>query len=428
MIATDPCFTRPPGIYIPEWAEPLFEPHRYKVPYGGRGSSKSWTVADVLIMIAYQPSLLFPDRDSVRILCARELQNSIEESVHQVLAEQIHLMGLSPFFDIQQRSIRCTLNGSEFIFSGIAKNVTKIKSMENIDICWVEEAEKISANSWKVLIPTIRKSGSEIWLTFNPDQEEDPTWQKFVVHPPPDIWSRLVNWRDNPFFPEVLRKEMEYDFRVDAETAMHVWEGALNTRSDAIIFRGKYRSEVLQPVTGSAFDEDNWHGPYYGADWGFSSDPNTLTKCWITPKSHPERILYVEKEWWDLGTDLDDIHKGWLEAIPEVAKANVVRADCARPETIHHVTKHGHVNVEGTEKWPECVEDGITWLRSFDAIVFHPRCEHGLIEARTYKYKVDQLTGRVLRDIVDKNNHIWDSIRYAFDEVIKQTQSIYNCL
>jgi phage terminase large subunit len=389
-------------------------------------------------MIAHEPSLLFgPLKKSIRVLCAREIQNSIEESVHHLLVEQIDLLGLTHYFDVKDRVITHKLNGSVFIFSGIAKNVTKIKSMEGIDICWVEEAEKISKNSWMVLKPTIRAEGSEIWITFNPDQEEDPTWVDFVVAYMKgmlkDAWVKLINWRDNPWFPDRLRKEKEHDYRVDPETAAHIWEGALNTRSEAVIFRGKYKSEVLHPHKNNVWDDDyNWSGPYYGADWGFSNDPNTLVKCWVSPKKvegidTPERLLYVEYESYEIGTKLDDIHKHWAEDVPGVGEEEI-RADCSRPETIDHVSSHSGWNIKPCEKWPESVEDGITWLRSFDWIVFHPRCEHGLIEARTYKYKVDKLTGRVLRDIVDANNHIWDAIRYAFDEAIRNSNTIYDSL
>jgi phage terminase large subunit len=153
-------------------------------------------------------------------------------------------------------------NGSEFIFAGIRKDIEKVKSTEGIDICWVEEAEKVSKRSWEVLIPTIRKDGSEIWVTFNPDEETDPTYQRFVVNPPPDAEVVEINWRDNPWFPEVLRKEKDYLFKVDPEAAEHVWEGKCNTRSDAQIFAGKYIIEEFTP--------ENWHGPYYGLDFGFA--------------------------------------------------------------------------------------------------------------------------------------------------------------
>ena len=154
----------------------LFKPCRYKVLFGGRGSGKSWAMARALLLLATQKTL--------RVLCVREVQNSIAESVHKLLSQQIEILGLQQFFEIQNTTIFSRINGSEFIFEGIKHNVTKIKSMEGIDICWAEEAEAISDMSWDVLIPTIRKSGSEIWISFNPKFEDDPTYQRFVFNPP----------------------------------------------------------------------------------------------------------------------------------------------------------------------------------------------------------------------------------------------------
>jgi phage terminase large subunit len=409
-------------IRLPHWSKSMFLPRRYKVPYGGRGSSKSWTVADALLMISLKPSLLFNDgRTKLRILCTREYQNSIEESVHHLLDNQAQRLKIWPWLNIQQRSIT-THNGSEFIFAGIAKNVNKIKSMEDLDICWVEEAEMISNNSWKVLIPTLRKRASEIWLTFNPNEESDPTYSRFVVNTPPDCELIPVNWKDNPWFPKELRKEKDYLFKVDPEAAEHVWNGKCNTRSEAVIFRGKYHVESFIPVTGMSHEEDNWKGPYYGCDWGFSVDPTVLMKMWIF-----KRKLYIEKESYHHHLELDEIAPTWKREIPECAEGRVIRADCSRPETISHVRKSG-LNVQAADKWSGSVEDGIAFLRSFEDIIIHPRCEHQREEARLYKYKVDKITGDVLTDIVDMHNHTWDSDRYALEPAIKGKKSIYDYL
>lgn len=194
----------------------FLNPHRYKIAYGGRGSGKSWTAADLLVLMAYQRPL--------RILCARELQLSISESVHRLIADSIERRGLSSFYTVEKATIYGP-NGSQFLFAGIKNNVTKIKSMEGIDICWVEEAEAVSAHSWNVLIPTIRKEGSEIWATFNPGNILDETYQRFVVSPPPDAYVVKVNYNDNPWFPPVLRREMEAMRETDPELARHVWDG-----------------------------------------------------------------------------------------------------------------------------------------------------------------------------------------------------------
>jgi len=194
----------------------FLRPYRYKVAYGGRGSGKSWTVAMLLVLAASQRP--------TRILCAREFQNSIAESVHRLIADSIERAGLSALFVIEKATIY-SRNGSQFLFAGIKNNPTKIKSLEGIDICWVEEAEAVSAESWNILIPTIRKAGSEIWLTFNPRNILDDTYQRFVLHPPADALIKKINYTENPWFPDTLRVEMEAMRERDPELAAHIWDG-----------------------------------------------------------------------------------------------------------------------------------------------------------------------------------------------------------
>lgn len=201
---------------IPEAFAFLFEPSRIKVAKGGRGSAKSWAVARALILKALEKK--------TRILCAREIQNSIEESVHHLLKEQISLLGLSQVFDVQKTSIKCR-NGSEFVFRGLLRNVDSVKSFEGVDIVWVEEAHNVSEESWELLTPTIRKEGSEIWVTFNPKFEDDPTNQRFAVNPPDNCIVRHINYDQNPWFPEVLRLEMEQDKARDKALYEHKWLG-----------------------------------------------------------------------------------------------------------------------------------------------------------------------------------------------------------
>lgn len=195
---------------------PFLHPHRYKVAYGGRGSAKSWTVAMLLVLRAR--------KQRIRVLCARELQLSIAESVLQLLADTIDRLGLGYFFDVQATTITGR-NGSQFIFSGIKSNVRKVKSMEGLDVVWVEEAESVSADSWMVLVPTLRKPGSEIWVTFNPANILDDTYKRFITTPPTDAYVVKVNWDDNPWFPDVLRQEKDDLKAADEELYRHVWEG-----------------------------------------------------------------------------------------------------------------------------------------------------------------------------------------------------------
>jgi phage terminase large subunit len=343
----------------------------------------------------------------VRIGCFREFQRSIQDSVHRLLCDQIELLQM-PGFTATRTEIRHAC-GSLFLFEGLRHNITKIKSLEGIDVAWVEEAEHVSADSWDILIPTIRKPNSEIWVTFNPDQETDPTYQRFVLNTPPDTYLRKCSYMDNPWFPDTLRKEMEYLRRVDPDAAAHVWDGECRTMSDAQVLRGKWVVEDFEPL-------DTWAGPYYGADWGFSSDPTAITRSWID-----NRTLYVEREAYRLGVEMDDL-PDFFDTVPGIRK-HTIRADNARPEIISHMKRRGF-NIQAAAKWPGSVEDGISYLRSFERIVIHPRCKQTAQEARLWSYKTDRLSGDPLPALASGNEHAWDSIRYAHAPLIKRGPEI----
>lgn len=213
---------------FPSKLKPLFEPHRYKVAYGGRGASKSWGFARALLELGFNKPL--------RILCTREVQKSIKDSVHSLLADQIEALGLGAHYQILQNEIRGD-NGTEFIFAGLStQTVESVKSYEGIDIVWVEEARAVSKRSWSILIPTIRKQGSEIWVSFNPELDSDETYVRFVVNTPPDAWVAKLTYRDNPWFSETLKVEMEHLKKVDFEAYENVWEGKCRSAVDGAIY------------------------------------------------------------------------------------------------------------------------------------------------------------------------------------------------
>ena len=205
-------------IQLPDWSAELFKPHRYKVMHGGRGSAKSWTVARVLLILAASKTL--------RVGCFREVQESIRESVHRLLSDQIQQLGLGAHFEVTQNEIRCPSTGSLFVFAGLAQHtVESIKSFEGLDVAWVEEGQSVSKRSWDVLTPTIRRPGSEIWITFNPHLETDETWVRFVVNAAPGSWVRAINWRDNPWFPPELEQERLATKQRDPDNYPNIWEG-----------------------------------------------------------------------------------------------------------------------------------------------------------------------------------------------------------
>lgn len=233
------------SIQLPEKLGFLIEqPARYKVMWGGRGAAKSWGVARALLAMGFEQQL--------RILCAREVQRTIADSVHRLLSDQIVAMGLEGFYTIQEASISGA-NGTEFLFAGLrTQDVAKIKSFEGVDICWVEEAQAVSAKSWAILVPTIRKEGSEIWVTFNPDMDSDETYQRFVVKPPPDAVVVKMTYRDNPWFPAVLEKERLHLKQIDPDGYEHVWEGKCKTVVEGAIYANEVRQMVedgrIRPV------------------------------------------------------------------------------------------------------------------------------------------------------------------------------------
>ena len=234
------------NVQFPQKLAFLFEPQRYKVCYGGRGGAKSWGIARALLILGAKSTL--------RILCAREFQTSIKDSVHKLLCDQIDSMGLTGFYEITDKSIRGK-NGTEFFFVGLRNNVTNVKSIEGVDICWVEEAQTVSKTSWNVLIPTIRKEQSEIWVSFNPELDTDETYQRFVLNSPANCKVVKINWSDNPWFPETLRLEKDALRDRDIEAYNTVWEGLCRQTVDGAIFAREIQmAELEDRITRVAYD------------------------------------------------------------------------------------------------------------------------------------------------------------------------------
>jgi len=386
------------GVQMPRAFGPIMDPlgtYRYRVYYGGRGSAKSWQFARALLLHGMAAAR--------RVLCAREYQASMRDSVHKVLADQIGLMGLGDFYTVQESTI-VGQNGTEFIFKGLRRDIAQIKSTEGVDVCWIEEAEAVSDHSWRVLIPTIRKPGSEIWVSFNPAQSSDPTYQRFVVKQPDRALVRRVSYADNPWFPEVLREEAESLRRADPEAFAHVWGGEPWSRSDAQVLAGKWRVAEFEP-------EAHWAAPLYGADWGFSQDPTVLVKVYV----HDQR-LWISEEAGGIQLDSDATERAFDTV--SGSRDHTIRADSARPETIAEMKKRGF-RIVAAPKWPGSVEDGIQHLRSYQEIIMHPRCKRWQEEARLYRYKIDPRTDDVLPQLVDANNHAMDATRYALAPLIK---------
>jgi phage terminase large subunit len=285
-------------------------------------------------------------------------------------------------------------------------NITEIKSTEGVDHCWVEEAENVSAESWDVLLPTIRKAGSEIWITYNPKDDDAPTHKRFVLQRQPDEVLVQTNYLDT-LDAGVLGKETlelaERDKVNDPDRYEWVWMGKPRRLSASRIFASKIRTATFEPSADTRF--------FHGADWGFAQDPTVLVRSWIDG-----RTLYVDHAEYGYGVEMQELHD-LFDKVP-TARTWPIHADEARPETIAYMRREGY-NIDGAEKGKGSVEDGIEWLKSFDAIVIHERCTNFIDEGRLYSYKVDPRTGEVLPIVVDAYNHGWDALRYAWVDYIK---------
>ena len=384
---------------IPPAFQFLWEVARFIVAYGGRASGKSWSIARVLLVLA--------DEKPLRVMVCREIMSSIKESAYRLLCDQIALLGLDDYV-IRADSIGHK-NGSEFIFEHLRYNDSRLRSLEGVDICWIEEAQAVSDRSFETLLPTIRKAGSRFIISFNPMRPDDPVAERFVNNAPPDrAIARKVSWRDNPYLSPEVEFERTWVEQTDHDAYMHIWEGFPRVASDALILRGKY--EIAEFEISSA-----WAGPYYGLDYGFSSDPCAAVQCHVDDDT---RTLYVSREYWALHVDIDRLPGELESAIPGISR-HVVYADSARPESTSYLTRNGMPNVRSVEKWPGSVDDGIAYLRSFARIVIAPECKHFIDECGSYSFKVDRLTGVPLPEPVDKNNHLIDSLRYALSPLIR---------
>jgi len=388
--------TKKPSVRIPRVFKPLWKHYRYKVYYGGRGAGKSWSFALTLLIMGV--------KQRKRVLCTREVQGSMKQSVHKLLSQCIEILKLGSFYRVTRDGI-FGRNGTEFIFHGLKHDPMQIKSLEGVDICWVEEAQKISNESWDILIPTIRKAGSEIWVSFNPNLETDPTYVKYVVNEQRDNALVVkVNYWDNPYFGDELREELEYQKELDYDDYLHIWEGHCKTSSESQIFKGKFAVEEFKAPEGVVF--------YYGLDWGFSQDPTAVLRCYII-----DRELYIDYESGGTQVELDSTYK-LIDAIPQ-SKQYTIRADSARPESISFVKRQGY-KIESVHKWAGSVEDGIEHIRSFRKVHIHTRCLQTASEFVKYSYKVDRVTGDILPTIIDANNHYIDALRYALQPMIKR--------
>ncbi len=387
------------SIDTPRWALPLLKPARYKGAKGGRGSGKSHFFAE----LGVEEMLMDPN---LPFVCLREIQKSLQYSAKKLIEQKILKLGVSSSFKVKKYEIERVGGEGIFIFQGMQDHTAdSIKSLEGFKRAWFEEAQNCSQKSLKLLRPTIREEGSEIWFSWNPDQPTDPV-DEFFASDPDNAICVHANLPKNPFKTQVLIDEMKDDRRrMSPEDFAHVWLGEYNTKSDAIIFAGKWRVDEFEA-------SDDWDGPYYGLDFGFANDPTAGVKCWIHGNT-----LFIEYEAGKTKLELDQTSSYLIDRVPEI-ELHTIRADNARPESISFLRRKGLPHIKATTKWSGSVEDGIAHLKSYDEIIVHSRCEKVQQEMRMYRYKVDKRSGDVLPVVEDANNHYIDAIRYALDPMI----------
>ena len=388
---------------FPKYYREYFKPKRYKGLYGGRGSGKSHAFAGHLV-------LRMASERGFRAVCVREVQRSIADSVKQLIEDKITAFGLTNFFKITDAEIT-GVNGSKCIFRGMQNHTAaSIKSLEGMDLAWVEEAQTITQKSWELLTPTIRKPGSEIWASWNPLEPDDPVDVFFRAQADdPEFLVRMVNHDDNKWFPDELRKDMERDRTREPDKYAHVWGGQYRSMSEARVFRNWRVGQMDVPSNVMWF---------YGVDWGFSVDPTAAVRVCF-PQDLSGGIAYVDCAVSEVGVPIDKTPE-FLSRVPGISKWPS-RADSARPETIDYMRRNGFPKMRKAKKGKGSIEHGVTFLQSFD-IVVHPDAAPLIDELRSYAFKTDPRTGEILPALEDENNHCIDALRMACEGLAQTRQ------
>ncbi len=396
------------AVMLPQWAEPLLkERHRYKVMHGGRGGGKSWSAATALLLLAAQSPL--------RVLCAREVQKSMRDSVHRLLRDQIAALGLGGFYEVLDTEIRGK-NGSLFLFTGLQQHtVDSIKSFEGVNIVWVEEAHGVSERSWDVLIPTIRAEGSEIWMTLNPDMETDATYARFVAMPSPDTWVCQVNWRDNPWFPKVLEDERQKAQRsmLDEDYA-HIWEGVPRSVAAGSIYRHEMVA-LLQDKRVRRVPYDPLLPVHTVWDLGWN---DAMAIAMVQRGPHEVRVIdYLEDshrtlDWYV--TQIDRRPYRWgVDYLPHDARAGDFKTGQSTEQLLRKMGRKPRVLPQAA------VEDGIRALRMlFPKLYFDEDKTGRLLEClKRYQRQVHSQTGEAMGPLHDEYSHGADCARYLAQAV-----------
>lgn len=386
----------------------------YRVVHGGRGSGKTLTMAK---MVCLQVVMMAAEGKSGSALCAREFLNSLEDSTLAEIKAAIESepILLAPWFQVGEKFVRTrNLPGRiDFVFIGLRHNIDSLKSKARVLITWIDEAENVSEIAYRKLIPTVMRFGGEIWVSYNPEDPESPTHQRLRKNESPRILIEQVNWSDNPWFPEALRREMEDDYRFRPETAGHVWEGDFLTLTEAQVFSGKFRMEDVEPPANST--------PYFGLDFGFSTDPFAAVRIYKIG-----RTLLWRREAYKKGVLIHRLGYEVKKGLGDDCVKYDITADSSRPDDIGYLKQPINVSggsvqlprVKPSVKGKGSVETGVEFIKSHENII-HPDCPNTFKEFKLYSYKVDKQSGQILPVLVDAHNHAIDAGRYALEQIIR---------
>lgn len=386
---------------VPEVLLPLTSPARYKVAYGGRGSAKSWTVARLLVVKALQ--------QPIRVLCARETQKSITESVHKLIKDQIDLMGLTDFFYVTENKIT-GINGSEFTFAGIRQQgITNLKSYEGVDVCWCEEAQVITKRSWDILIPTIRKSGSEIWITFNPELDTDETYQRFVVSPPANSLVIKCNYSENPWFSPELENERIDWLRRDPEGYKTIWLGECRPAVEGAIYAREIAALQEQGrVCNAPYDPLLKVHTVWDLGW---NDAMSIALVQRSGSGEIRLIDYIEDSHRTLDSYIADLKTRqfqWgTDFIPHDGRSRDFKSGKSTEEILQAMGRS--VVVLGRDD----IEEGIRTARMmFPRLWIDKKATELVNRLRRYRRTQNQSTGQFGAPLHDENSHGADCLRY----------------
>jgi phage terminase large subunit len=384
----------------------VFFDYDYKILYGGRSSAKSSTIARALIKKSTEI------HDKV-IACCRENKVSLRLSTYADIKNVIRQHNLEHLFNIKRENISCIATGTTFEFLGLEKGgVDNLKSTPNLQIVFVEEAEKVTETSWETLIPTlIRNENSELWMAFNPKNAESATYTRFITNQN-QLAGRVLaieqNYPDNPFLSDKALDEINNIKLHDYGRYEHIYLGKVLNMSEDVIFKNHFKIDKIDIdyINMKFRFNQKTIMPLYGIDFGFSQDPTAICEVFILD----DNILYINREIYKTQLLPNKIIEEIKSGLPESIKHDFY-GDNARPDTIAQLKFDG-LNIIGADKGKGSVESGIEWMKS-KKIIINPDCVNAIYEFYNYKYKIDKNTSKITTDIIDANNHIIDAIRYA---------------